>query len=130
MDNNTTEKPIEELIQEPSYISYADFQKVDLRVGQIIEAEKVEKADKLLKLQVDLGQKIGKRQILAGVAKFFEPEALIGRKVLVVVNLEPRKLRGFVSEGMILCAISEIGGQEHLTLISPSDESIAGSIVR
>ena len=109
------------------FINYSDFEKVNLRVGQILEAERVEKADKLLRLQVNLGEKLGKRQILAGIAKSFAPEQLIGRKVVVVTNLEPRSLRGHLSEGMLLAAVDE---QDNLTLVSPGDESPAGAIVR
>src|SRR5699024_7048653 len=81
-------------------IEFTDFTKLDLRVGEIIEAEKIENADKLLKLQIDLGAE--KRQIVSGIAEFYEPEQLIGHKVICVVNLKPVKLRGEMSEGMIL----------------------------
>jgi methionyl-tRNA synthetase len=86
----------------PQVISIDDFVKVELRVAQILSAERIPGADKLLKLQVDLG--IGQRQILAGIAKWYEPESLIGRKIIVVSNLEPRKLRGLESQGMLLAA--------------------------
>lgn len=81
-------------------ISIDDFMKVDLRVAQVIEAEPVKKADKLLKLQLDLGYE--KRQVVSGIAKFYKPEELVGRKVICVTNLKPVKLRGELSEGMIL----------------------------
>jgi methionyl-tRNA synthetase len=83
-------------------ISIDDFVKVDLRVATVIEAEKVKGADKLLRLIVDVG--FEKRQIVAGIAKAYEPEKLIGRKVVIVANLQPRKLRGLESNGMIVAA--------------------------
>jgi methionyl-tRNA synthetase len=84
------------------HISIDDFVKVDLRVAQILVAERVPKADKLLRLEVDLGYE--KRQILAGIAQFYEPEKLVGRKIVIVANLAPRKMRGLESNGMLLAA--------------------------
>ncbi len=84
------------------HISIDDFAKVDLRVAQILVAERVPKADKLLRLEVDLGYE--KRQILAGIAQYYEPEKLIGRKIVIVANLAPRKMRGLESNGMLLAA--------------------------
>lgn len=81
-------------------IQYDDFAKLDLRLGEVIEAEKMKKADKLLKLQIDLGHE--KRQIISGIAEHYKPEELVGKKVIVVTNLKPVKLRGELSEGMIL----------------------------
>ncbi|KAB2329120.1 methionine--tRNA ligase [Bacillus mesophilum] len=81
-------------------ITIDDFMKVDLRVAQVIQAEPVKKADKLLKLQLDLGYE--KRQVVSGIAQFYKPEDLVGRKVVCVTNLKPVKLRGELSEGMIL----------------------------
>ncbi|MEO8574826.1 MAG: methionine--tRNA ligase [Pyrinomonadaceae bacterium] len=86
------------------FITIDDFLKVELRVGEIKVAERVPKADKLLRLEVDLGE-AQPRQILAGLAEYYEPEKLIGRKVVVVANLKPRKMRGLESQGMI-CAAS------------------------
>ena len=83
-------------------IAIDDFAKVDLRVAQILVAERVPKADKLLRLEVDLGYE--KRQILAGIAQYYEPEKLIGRKIVIVANLAPRKMRGLESNGMLLAA--------------------------
>jgi methionyl-tRNA synthetase len=85
-----------------AHITIDDFLKVEMRVGQILTAEKVEKADKLLRFTIDIGTEV--RQIVAGIAKAYAPETLIGRKVVVVVNLAPRKLRGIESQGMILAA--------------------------
>ncbi len=86
----------------PEKIGIDDFAKVEMRVGQVKTAERIVGADKLLKLTVDIGSEV--RQICAGIAQFYEPESLIGRKVVVVVNLAPRKLRGVESNGMIVAA--------------------------
>ncbi len=83
-------------------IAIDDFTKVELRVAQIKVAEKVKGADKLLRLEVDLGYE--QRQIVAGIAKTYAPESLIGRKIVIVANLAPRKLRGLESNGMLLAA--------------------------
>ncbi len=85
-----------------AHISIEDFAKVDLRVAQVLVAERIPKADKLLRLEVDLGYE--KRQILAGIAQYYEPEKLIGRKVVIVANLAPRKMRGLESNGMVVAA--------------------------
>ena len=84
-------------------IDITDFTKVDLRVGEVLTAERIPKADKLLLLSVDIGEE-KPRQILAGIAQYYEPEKLIGRKIAVVANLKPRKLRGYESQGMLLAA--------------------------
>ena len=86
-----------------SFIEIDDFAKVDLRVGQVLSAERVPKADKLLLLKIDLAEE-QPRQVLAGIAQYYEPEKLIGRKVVIVANLKPRKLRGYESQGMIVAA--------------------------
>ncbi len=88
---------------ETNLIEIGDFAKVELRVGEILTAERVPKSDKLLRFTIDLGE-AEPRQILAGIAEHYEPEKLLGRKVIVVANLKPRKLRGFESQGMILAA--------------------------
>jgi len=87
---------------EPAHITIDDFAKIDLRVAQVLVAERVPKADKLLRLEIDLGYE--KRQILAGIAQYYEPEKLIGRKIVIVANLAPRKMRGLESNGMLLAA--------------------------
>ena len=84
-------------------IEIDDFAKVDLRVGQVLSAERLPKSDKLLLLKIDLGE-AEPRQVLAGIAQYYEPEKLIGRKVVVVANLKPRKLRGYESQGMVVAA--------------------------
>jgi methionyl-tRNA synthetase len=87
---------------EQAHITIDDFTKIDLRVAQVLVAERVPKADKLLRLEVDLGYE--KRQILAGIAQHYEPEKLVGRKIVIVANLAPRKMRGLESNGMLLAA--------------------------
>ena len=86
-----------------SFIDITDFTKVDLRVGEVLSAERIPKADKLLLLTVDIGEE-KPRQILAGIAQYYEPEQLLRRKIAVVANLKPRKLRGYESQGMLLAA--------------------------
>ena len=86
----------------PARISIEDFAKVEMRVGEVKAAERVAGADKLLKVLVDIGDEV--RQVVAGIAEVYKPEDLIGRKVVIVVNLQPRKLRGVESNGMIVAA--------------------------
>jgi len=85
-------------------ISYEEFKKVDLRVANILQAEKVEGSDKLVKLQIDLGESLGQRQIVAGIGLAYTPEELIGRQIIIVANLEPKVLLGQESQGMLLAA--------------------------
>lgn len=94
------EEPKTEVIPEVEEITIDDFMKVDLRVAQVIEAEPIKKADKLLKLQLDLGYE--RRQVVSGIAQFYKPEDLVGQRVICVTNLKPVKLRGELSQGMIL----------------------------
>ena len=86
-----------------SFIEIDDFAKVDLRVGEVMSAERIPKSDKLLLMKIDIGE-TEPRQVLAGIAEYYEPEKLIGRKVVVVANLKPRKLRGHESQGMVVAA--------------------------
>lgn len=88
-------------------ISIDDFAKVELRVGVVKVAERVPKADKLLRLEIDIGAEV--RQVVAGIAEAYAPETLVGRKVVIVANLAPRKLRGLESNGMIVAASLEGG---------------------
>ena len=101
-NDQSTDKPVNK-----ATIQFDDFAKIDLKVGTITAAEKVEKADKLLKLEVDLG--FEKRTIVSGIALHFKPEDIIGKQVVVVANLAPRKMRGIESEGMILMAEDKAG---------------------
>ncbi|MGM0439370.1 MAG: methionine--tRNA ligase subunit beta [Patescibacteria group bacterium] len=86
-------------------ITFDDFKKLDLRVGEIVEVEEIEEANKLYKMKVDVGEE--KRQVLAGVKKFYDMDELEGKKVVMVVNLEPKEMFGFESQGMILAAGEE-----------------------
>lgn len=94
--------------EEENFITIDDFLKVELKIGEIKVAERIPKADKLLRFEIDLGEE-KPRQILAGLAEYYEPETLIGRKVVVVANLKPRKMRGLESQGMICAASLEDG---------------------
>ena len=108
-------------------ITIDDFIKIDLRVAQIVVAERIPKADKLLRLEVDLGYE--RRQILSGIAEWYTPEELIGRRIAVIANLAPRKMRGLESHGMLLAA----SGEDHASkpiLATFSDEIPLGSRIR
>lgn len=106
-------------------MTFDDFQKMDLRVGTILEAERVPKTDALLKLKVDTG--IDQRTVVSGIAKFYKPEDLIGQQVTMIINLAPRKIRGVESQGMILMAEN---AEKQLTFVSPADAFAPGSTVR
>lgn len=112
-------------------MTFDEFKKVDLRVAKIISAERVEGSEKLLRLEVDCGDKneAGEsiiRQIVSGIAKSYEPEKLIGREILIVANLEPRQLMGLESNGMLLAARDEDGLP---VLLIPEKEVAAGERV-
>ena len=117
-NNAAAQNPTDVLINNPAaetneenFITIDDFLKVELRVGEIVVAERIPKADKLLRFEIDLGED-KPRQILAGLAEYYEPETLVGRKVVVVANLKPRKMRGLESQGMICAASLEDGTGE------------------
>jgi methionyl-tRNA synthetase len=103
-------------------IDLPTFQQVDLRVGKILAAEKIAKSDKLLKLEIDVGEV---RQVVAGIAQHYEPGDLIGKQVIVVVNLKPAKLMGVESHGMVLAAKSD----GRLFIITPEKDVLPGSTV-
>ena len=105
-------------------ISYDDFAKLDIRIGKVLSAEKIEKSNKLLKLTIDTG--IDQRTILSGIAKQFNPEELVGKQVTVLINLAPRKMMGIESQGMVLMAEDQRG---NFRLINPDDEVEPGSAV-
>lgn len=106
-------------------ISIDDFQKIDMRIATIARAEIVDGADRLIRLTLDLGD--AQRSVLAGIRTAYEPGALVGRQVIVVVNLQPKKMRFGVSEGMVLAAGS---GDDGIYLISPDFGAKAGMRVR
>lgn len=107
------------------YVSYEDFMKTDLRICQVLEVEKVAKTKKLLKLKVDTG--IDQRTIISGIAEYYEPENLIGKKVLMLVNLQPKEIKGVMSQGMILMAENSNG---ELAIVSPDKDIINGGMVK
>jgi len=106
-------------------INFDQFAAMDIRVGKILSAEKVAKTKKLLKLLVDTG--IDQRTIVSGIAEYFEPEHIVGRLVSVLINLEPREIKGILSQGMILMAENSDG---KLSFVAPSDEFLSGSEIR
>lgn len=105
-------------------INFEEFQKIDLRIAKVISAEKIKDSEKLLKLEIDISKE--KKQIIAGISKFYEPKELIGREVVVVVNLEPRTLMGLESQGMVLAASDE--GRP--ILLKPDKEVPPGTKIR
>ena len=109
-------------IEPKENVSYDDFARLQFQVGEIISCEAVPKADKLLCSQVKVGSQV--RQIVSGIRNTYSPEEMVGKKVMVLVNLEPRKIRGLVSEGMLLCAEDENG---NLSLVTPEKEMPAGA---
>lgn len=111
-------------VEAKAEIAIDDFAKVELRVAQVIAAEPVHKGDKLLKLQLDLGYE--QRQVVSGIAKFYTPEQMVGRKVICVTNLKPVKLRGEWSQGMILAA----SHGDQLTLATVPDDMPNGAAVK
>ena len=119
---NENEKPHE--LAKPE-ISYEDFQKLDIRTGVILEAEKVPKTAKLLKLLIDTG--VDKRTVVSGIAEFYEPEKIIGQKVSILLNLAPRKIKGIESRGMILMAENKEG---RLCFVSPEADFGGGSMIK
>jgi len=106
-------------------INFDEFMKVDLRIAKIIDAENVEEADKLIKITADLGN--DKRTIFAGIKGFYEAEDLVGRSIIVAANLEPRKMRFGVSEGMLLAAGDDQNG---VFLVAPDAGALPGMRVR
>ena len=106
-------------------ISFDDFNKMDIRVGTILEAERVPKTDKLMKLLIDTG--IDKRTVVSGIAAYYKPEEIIGQKVSILVNLAPRKIKNIESQGMILMAENNKG---ELSLLSPERPVESGNTVR
>ncbi|NPV53581.1 MAG: methionine--tRNA ligase [Firmicutes bacterium] len=107
-------------------ITIDQFAQVNLRVARVVDARKVEGADKLLQLEVDLGTE--KRQIVAGIAKHYSPEELVGKEIVVVANLQPARLRGILSQGMLLAAVSQDG--ERVVVLTPDKEIEPGAKVR
>ena len=112
------------ITEQKAEVSFDDFQKMDIRVSTILEAEKVAKTKKLLKLTIDTG--IDKRTIVSGIAEYYTPEELVGRQVLVLTNLAPRAIKGIESRGMILMAEDALG---RLVLVQPEDKTMSGAMI-
>ncbi|KUO52861.1 MAG: methionine--tRNA ligase [Desulfitibacter sp. BRH_c19] len=124
VENPAAKEVEEKKIEILSEISIEDFMKVDLRIAEVLEAEKVEKADKLLKLKLKMGSE--ERTVVAGIAKYYEPEKLVGKKVAFVANLKPAKLRGIMSQGMILAASDD----DNLALLTPEKDLPSGAKIK
>ncbi len=105
-------------------ISFSEFQRLDLRIGKVLEAEKIAESHSLIKMKVDLGEK-EPRTILAGIAEWYQPEDLINKNFIFVTNLEPKKMMGEESQGMILCA--EV---ENKAVLVPAPDLPPGAIIR
>jgi methionine--tRNA ligase beta chain len=103
-------------------VSFEDFKKCEMRIGTVVLAEPVEGSEKLLRLEVDFGNEIGKRQILSGIAKFYKPQDLVGKQLPFIVNLEPRKMMGLESQGMLIAA-----NNDGPVLLFPDKEVLAGA---
>tara|TARA_B100000902_G_scaffold385809_1_gene427644 strand:- start:1043 stop:2137 length:1095 start_codon:yes stop_codon:yes gene_type:complete len=112
------------IMPQKNTIEFDDFTKVDIRVGTVIEAEKIPKSDKLLKLKVDTG--LDQRTILSGISKFYSPDEILNKKVMVLINLKPRKMMGFESQGMLLLAEDSDG---NLSLMQPDSDILNGAVV-
>jgi len=110
----------------PTTINYDDFAKIDLRVATVLECRPHSNADKLLVLQIDVGGE--RRQICAGIRQNYQPEQLIGKQIIVVANLEPRALRGEISQGMLLATTDSATGR--VILLAPMEQVAAGSKVK
>ncbi len=112
-------------MEKPNIIEYEDFAKLDLRVGRVVNAERIPNSRKLLKLIVDIGGE--ERQVVAGLAKWYKPEDLIGKLVIVLVNLRPKRLAGVVSQGMVLAA--PCGDGEKPVILTVDEEVRVGADV-
>ncbi len=111
-------------------ITYDDFAKLDLRIARVLQVERVEDSEKLLKLQLDMGKdEVGMpvtRQIVAGIGKVYSPESLIGKSIVIIANLEPRSLMGVESNGMLLAANGENGS----VILLPETEVLPGTGIK
>ena len=121
---NKSKQKKDNIMPQKKIIEFDDFSKVDIRVGTVVEAEKVPKSNKLLKLKVNTG--VDERVILSGISKFYSPEEIINKKVMVLINLKPRKMMGYESEGMLLLAEDSDG---KLSLMQPDSNIGDGSVV-
>jgi methionyl-tRNA synthetase len=106
-------------------VTFDDFSRIDIRTATILAAEKVPKTTKLLKLQIDTGNDV--RTIVSGIAEYYDPDTIIGRQISIVANLEPRKIKGIESKGMILMAEDKDG---KLVMVAPSENVSNGSMIK
>ena len=125
MDSKEANAPATAITPSKASTTFDDFQKMDIRVGTIIAAERVPKTDKLLKLTIDTG--IDQRTVVSGIAASYEPEKIIGQQVSLLLNLEPRKIKGIESQGMILMAENSKG---ELSFVSPTKPMENGGIIK
>lgn len=109
-------------------LPYEDFAKLDIRVGEIRTAEAVPKSKKLLKMIVNFGPEIGDRQVVAGIAESYDPNCIIGLRVVAVLNIAPRQMMGLTSEAMLLAGDTTMGGAYPVTLVSPNGIKLGGDI--
>ena len=105
-------------------VSIDDFKKIEMRVGKVLAAERVEGSEKLLKLRVDIGS--GERQIIAGIGSYYAPVNLVGRNIIIAANLEPRMLMGLESQGMLLAASND----DVISILTPEKDIMAGAVIR
>ena len=125
---NTINKPAEKVKPVLPDVTIDEFSKCDMRVCRILKCEAVKKSEKLLKFILDDGS--GKeRQILSGIRKYYEPEDLVGKHVIAILNLPPRKMMGLESNGMLLSAVREVDGHEVLKLMIVDDQVPVGSVI-
>ncbi|PSR06169.1 MAG: methionine--tRNA ligase subunit beta, partial [Bacteroidetes bacterium SW_10_40_5] len=125
LSNRAPEKQAPEQQPIKEEVNFDDFTKLDIRTGKIMDAEKIPKANKLLKVKVDIG--VEKRIVVAGIAQQYEPQDIIGQRVSILANLAPKKLKGVESHGMMLMAEDKEG---NLTFLQPADDLPVGSVVR
>lgn len=109
-------------------IDFSDWEKIDLRVGQIKKVEDIEGADKLYRLEVDLGKELGKRTVCAGIKQHYKKDELKNKKIILFANLASRKLKGIESQGMLLAAVNK--DESKVILLSPEKDIEVGSKVR
>jgi len=126
MNEEEIQKRVEDKkpFSEKETITFNEFQKLDLRSAKILKAEKIEESDKLLLLDIDLGEE--KRQLVAGIAQDYSPDELVDKTIIIVANLEPKKIKGYVSQGMLLAVDSPQGP----VLLIPEGEVLPGSKVK
>ncbi len=124
VDNTDDTKESVINIESKPEITFEDFEKMQFQVGEIIACEEVKKSRKLLCSQVKIGSEV--KQIVSGIKQYYTAEEMVGKKVMVLVNLKPAKLAGVLSEGMLLCAEDDKGG---LALVTPEKDMPAGAII-